>query len=158
MLTLVDPVCSRFAQTWDLVNYNLTDYSRKDFVVAYENLEPQEVQLAESRFRTHLLFGREFIACYSAYIRYVKFRVVAKNSPCTLSPYRLETMKNYEKVNPKRCRGCLREVLLLGILQRLWLMRGGCLRAVVARCGSTVLAKRIFLALNIPCVLPTLAV
>ena len=43
MLALVDPVCSRFAQPWDLVNYNLTDYSRKDFVVAYENLEPQEV-------------------------------------------------------------------------------------------------------------------
>ena len=43
VLTLVDPVCSRFAQPWDLVNYNLTDYSRKDFVVAYENLEPQEV-------------------------------------------------------------------------------------------------------------------
>ena len=43
VLALVDPVCSRFAQPWDLVNYNLTDYSRKDFVVAYENLEPQEV-------------------------------------------------------------------------------------------------------------------
>ena len=43
VLTLVDPVCSRFAQPWDLVNYNLTDYSRKDFLVAYENLEPQEV-------------------------------------------------------------------------------------------------------------------
>ena len=43
VLTLVDPVCSRFAQPWDLVNYNLTDYSRKDFVVAYEDLEPQEV-------------------------------------------------------------------------------------------------------------------
>ena len=42
-------------------------------------------------------------------------------------------MKNYEQVNPKRCRGCLREVVLLGILQRLWLMRGGGLREVVAR-------------------------
>ena len=81
----------------------------------------------------------------------MKFRVVAKNSPCTLSPYRLETMKNYEQVNPKRCRGCLREVLLLRILQRLWLMRGGGLREVVARWVSTVLTKRTFLTLNIPC-------
>ena len=67
-------------------------------------------------------------------------------------------MENYELITLKSCRGCLREVLLLGILQRLWLMRGGCLRSVVARCGSTVLAKRIFLTLNIPCVLLTLAV
>ena len=38
-------VVQYFAQLWDLVNYiyNLTDYSRKDFVVAYENREPQRV-------------------------------------------------------------------------------------------------------------------
>ena len=43
-------------------------------------------------------------------------------------------MENYELITLKSCRGCLREVLLLGILQRLrWIMRDGGLRAVVAR-------------------------
>ena len=53
-------------------------------------------------------------------------------------------MENYELITLKSCRGCLREVLLLGILQRLWLMRGGCLRAVVARCGSTAVSQKNF--------------
>ena len=34
-------------------------------------------------------------------------------------------MENYELITLKSCRGCLREVLLLDILQRLWPMRGG---------------------------------
>ena len=75
LMALVDPVCSRsifcpavgFGKDY---MYNLTDYSRKDFVVAYENRKPQGVSLAESRFRTHLLFGREFIACYCLFTVY----------------------------------------------------------------------------------------
>lgn len=81
----------------------------------------------------HIYFLEENLLHVPAYLRYMKFRVVAKSSPCTLSTYRLETMKNYEQVTPKSCHGCLREVLLLGILQSLWLMRGGGLREVVAR-------------------------
>ena len=85
----------------------------------------------------------------------MKFCVVAKSSPCTLSSYeRLKTMESYELITLKSCRGCLREVLLLGILQRLrwgWLMRDGGLRAVVARWVSTALTTRTFLTLNTPC-------
>jgi len=47
LMALVEPVSvvQYFAQPWDFVNYmyNLTDYSRKDFVVAYKNREPQGV-------------------------------------------------------------------------------------------------------------------
>lgn len=48
VLALVDPVCSRsiFCPAVGFGKLHLqpvTDYSRKDFVVAYENLAPQEV-------------------------------------------------------------------------------------------------------------------
>ena len=82
----------------------------------------------------HIYFLEENLLHVTAYLRYMKFGVVAKRSPCSLSPYeRLKTMENYELITLKSCRGCLREVLLLGILQRLWLKRGGGLREVVAR-------------------------
>ena len=138
-MALVDPVLAvvqYFAQPWDLVKITCST-----LLITVEKILwslTRTVNLKESNSPRvgfgHIYFLEENLLHVTAYLWYIIFRVVAKSSPCTLSPYeRLKTMENYELITLKSCRGCLQEVLLLGILQRLWLMKGGCLREVVAR-------------------------